>query len=312
MPKSTALLLLLAALYSGPAAAWGHFEHMVIAELTLQKLEPKLQRRLEQDAFALVQRQTPKRRLHLMRAFAGTSAFAHLSVFADTHKRTPLAQLYTQFGDRLPPALAEREAGQRDSSRWHYQSRAYVPHLDRPAPTAKPCAPPAQGELVWAVQQLRKAMEAPDSAAQQRLSLALLVHLVADAHQPLHAISRFDDRCRSDYGGNRFCVAYRPNSRSCATNLHAFWDKALGFFRRHGSVGEAAAFLRRVEVDAAQARTLEPQVWLDEGYRHARQVYALTAGAGADPHYTQQGQVIAYQRMALAAERLAQLLRQIY
>jgi hypothetical protein len=55
-------------------------------------------------------------------------------------------------------------------------------------------------------------------------NLRLLIHYVGDIHQPLHAISRFnEDFPIGDRGGNEFTLP----SKDQVTNLHSLWDSVL-------------------------------------------------------------------------------------
>lgn len=312
MQVFTRFVALFILLFGSKVFAWSEFEHMVIAELALQKLEPKLQRKLEQQAFSLVKQQDTERRLYLMRAFAGSSAFAQVSVFADTYRRTNLKDLYGQFGSGLPEIFVDMPA--EDTSAWHYKNQVYDPGvLAIPGQELRrQCDLSAPTDVAWAIDQLKQAFISAETEANQVLSMAMLMHFVADAHQPLHAISRVDEGCESDLGGNRFCVSYRSNSLSCETNLHAFWDSALGFFEAYESVADAVDFVSRVELDEVQARNLDPDEWLAEGFTLARFVYSVNEGSGGDPYYVEEGQIVAYERMALAAERLALILNELY
>jgi hypothetical protein len=140
----------------------------------------------------------------------------------------------------------------------------------------------------------------------------MITHFVVDAHQPLHAITQVDEDCETDRGGNDFCVEYRVNGLTCETNLHSYWDNALGFFDSYETVGAAIDFVDRVEVDPDQAEELDPDQWLQEGFTYARFVYSIKDGSGGDEFYTHDGQVISYERLALAASRLANILEDLY
>ena len=318
MPGFRSLLLVVSLAISTPAMAWNEFGHMLIAELALQKLSPKLQRKIESEAFSLVRRQDSDKRLYLMRAYPGSSAFAQIAVFADHHRDKSLAELYGKFGQKLPAVFADL-AGD-DTTRWHYKNQPYAPGIVQrlgiePSVgkgSAASCDLSEPVDVAWAIEQTRVALSQAETESDRVLSLALLIHFVGDAHQPLHAISRVDEDCESDRGGNRFCVAYGANSYSCVTSLHEYWDAGLGFFRSFDRVGDAAEFVARISLDEAQVKNLDADAWLAEGFRQARFVYSIQEGTGGDPHYVKEAQIIAYERIALAAARLAQILGQLY
>jgi S1/P1 Nuclease len=83
------------------------------------------------------------------------------------------------------------------------------------------------GNLLLSFQQnlelTRNAVAAPDRA----VALSWVLHLVGDAHQPLHSVSFFSDAFpNGDEGGN--LIKPFPNPRSNFLELHAYWDDLLG------------------------------------------------------------------------------------
>src|SRR5262249_49210481 len=71
----------------------------------------------------------------------------------------------------------------------------------------------------------RRVLASRDSDAKKSYDLAWILHLVGDIHQPLHACARVSaDLPNGDDGGNKA----RLHCTDCPSNLHAFWDDALG------------------------------------------------------------------------------------
>jgi len=288
---------------------------MLIAELALKELDPKLQRKIESLSFSLVKKQDSDKRLYLMRAYPDSSAFAQLSVFADDYRNQTIQELYSKFGNGVPDVFAG--VASENSSKWHYKNHPYASEsLRKPGQDSSEiknqCDLSEPVDVSWAIEKAQEAFKQAETEENQILALALLVHFVGDAHQPLHAISRVDEDCDSDRGGNRFCVVYRKNSYSCETNLHAFWDAGVGFFESFDRVSDAAEFVARVELDEKQADILDPDEWLIEGYRKARFIYSVKDGSGGDSYYTKEGQIVSYERIALAANRLAKIMNKLY
>ena len=110
--------------------------------------------------------------------------------------------------------------------------------------------------------------------------LVWLLHLVGDAHQPLHATSRLTRQFpQDDNGGNqeRLCRAF-----SCNMKLHAFWDALLGDKGCAEDAIVAAAALPAPNPDLAAVA--EPKTWFEEGTRLAQQVvYTRPIGDGIGP-----------------------------
>jgi hypothetical protein len=114
--------------------------------------------------------------------------------------------------DRQKDALAERIPGSRE---WHYDNRPICePQARRPDYCADGhCA------SVQIARYHRQLSDPGSSRDQRRFAVQVLVHLVGDIHQPLHA-SDDDDR-----GGNDVRVSFpQPHGRQRRTNLHAAWD----------------------------------------------------------------------------------------
>ncbi len=295
---------------SSAALAWGEFEHMVATDLALQKLTPAEKRRVESDAYALLRQQETDRRLYLRRNFEGASPLAQVSLFADTYRNLTVESLYQQFGSDVPDYF--EGALQQDTSTWHYKNQPYYTTLTTTLLDGAQCDLEQDRNISWALEGLVEAFRNAETDANRQLALAMITHFVVDAHQPLHAITQVDEDCETDRGGNGFCVEYRVNGLTCETNLHSYWDNALGFFDTYETVGEAIEFVERVNVDPEQASELDPEQWLQEGFTYARFVYSIKDGSGGDQFYTHDGQVISYERLALAAARLANILEDLY
>ena len=310
MPILRVLFLCLSLCSSSMAFAWGEFEHMVATDLALEKLSASEKSRVEQDAYAVLRQQEADRRLYLRRNFTGTSPLARVSLFADTYRNLTVEELYQQFGASVPELFDG--ARQADTSNWHYKNSPYYTTLTTTLLDGAQCHLEQDRNISWALENLIAAFHNAESDANRQLALAMIVHFVVDAHQPLHAITQVDEDCNTDRGGNSFCVEYRTNGLTCETNLHAYWDNALGFFESYETVGGAIDFVRRVEVDPEQADELDPEQWLLEGVSYARFIYSLKDGSGSDQFYDHDGQVISYERLALASDRLAKILADLY
>src|SRR5690606_35847382 len=106
----------------------------------------------------------------------------------------------------------------RRSARWHYVNIGesgcrYEPERDCPGGDCVVGAIAAQAGILG---------DRGRSDVERLRALKFVVHLVADAHQPMHA------GYASDRGGNRFQIQLRDGTRDgVGTNLHALWDSGL-------------------------------------------------------------------------------------
>lgn len=106
------------------------------------------------------------------------------------------------------------------------------------------------------------------AAPERALALSWLLHLVGDAHQPLHAVALFSERRfpTGDRGGNDIFVRGRGS-------LHRVWDGLLGEDVSLAAVDQRA---RALSLSAApRARELLPAsadfaAWIDESCALAR------------------------------------------
>lgn len=184
-PRVASFLLACAlACAAGGAAAWGGPAHRVVADIAEARLRPAA-------------------RAEALRLLAGEPA-AHLADVAD-------------WADLVRDAGALDAGGHPAAStrRWHFVNFAgacdYVPARDCPGGD---CVIAAINREFGILGDRRR------TEAERREALKYLVHLVGDAHQPLHASPVHDK------GGNEYQIAWHGKGR----DLHEVWD-ALVLFR---------------------------------------------------------------------------------
>lgn len=200
------VLALLAMLAMQPASAWNGTGHRLIAAIAWESLDPAVRRRVGD---LLSAHPALPRWQAAARSSAPRDLFIEAATWPDTTRRGPQA---------APADAAEAALGPR--RRWHY---ANIP-LDAPH------AGPRGGALHLALPALeRRLADRNRTAAERADDLVWLSHLVGDAHQPLHVVSRFADPQfrRHDAGGNRLAVRLPGQTRSTG-NLHAVWDNLPG------------------------------------------------------------------------------------
>jgi hypothetical protein len=153
----------------------------------------------------------------------------------------------------------------------------------------------------------RKVLASASPDELKSYDLSWLLHLVGDAHQPLHAATRVSSaRPEGDAGGN----LVKLDCTKC--ELHFFWDDLLGSASDLESVIKGAGKLARAK--AALAAKTDEREWIAESFREAQRiVYAPPVGPGDGPFtltegYKKKALKLARQRVALAGERLANLL----
>ncbi len=151
------------------------------------------------------------------------------------------------------------------------------------------------------------------SDRQRAYALPWLIHLVADVHQPLHTVSRYDANGRGDEGGNLLTIEHPFHARLSSMKLHAYWDDLPGppWLRGRYLEREASAIVTDYPPPPPTGGV---QSWIKESWKIAsnnaypqgdEDVPTLTA----DFHHN--AQAIARKRIAEAGYRLAALLRNL-
>lgn len=144
-------------------------------------------------------------------------------------------------------------------------------------------------------------------------NLRVLLHVVGDIHQPMHAVSQFSTAYpRGDKGGNLVRLAKNP----LASNLHAYWDKGGSFLM---AKNRSNRFLKRKALVIEKAwpcnpaqMEFNPKIWAEESHRIAVQkAYLLKQEQKPDANYQYLVKQLSEQQIALAGCRLAAILNKI-
>lgn len=146
-------------------------------------------------------------------------------------------------------------------------------------------------------------------------SLRILLHVIGDIHQPLHAANQFSQaHPNGDLGGNLF----KLGRNDIASNLHAYWDKGGGALlsaARYSptQVKSLAQSIQKKWPCRINEMELNPSIWAQESHQLAiHEAYKLTPLETPSKNYQKNVQTIALKRIALAGCRLAGVLNQLY
>jgi hypothetical protein len=304
------LALIVLASVSSPARAWWDAGHMQIAYLAYKRLDAPVRENV--DALLKLNNDYAK-------GTAGAPddktaklyAFVHAATWADDIK----TKEYGYKRDSVDSPTAGQNIGYADRNQhayWHYKDINFSPD-GTPLPASDPVDLVTQAKLMIA------ALPAPSGASDDVRSydLVWLLHLVGDAHQPLHAVGRFTKQIpNGDAGGNAELVIPATGETIA---LHAYWDREFGGY----SPPYIAVFdaderdgLGSVAVNDAAAKIDDPQKWIEESAELAkRYAYAPPVSLGRNPvlltrDYETNARNIARSQAALAAARLADLLNE--
>lgn len=289
MRPHISILLITASLVAlpAPALAFGDEGHEIVALIALHYLHPRARARvttmLAQDASGLT----------------ASTDLPQEATWADKYRdsdRDTTRVRYTQ------------------TSQWHFIDI----EIDAPDPDAAcfhhPVLPPgtaastgAAGDCIWdKINEFSVELANPATPPGEKLlALQFLLHLVGDAHQPLHAADRHDR------GGND--VRVRATG-SAPGNLHHYWDTV--FVTRLGRDPSAVAqrLVARISLSEQRAwRRGTPRSWLLETFEVGRRhTYGrLPAGDGVltlNSSYCDDAQNVIGLQLQRAGVRLARVL----
>ncbi len=188
---------------------------------------------------------------------------------------------------------------------WHYDARALVKGEVKPKPNDK-------HHVIWAIYQMQAVLQSSKASYREKaFALKCLTHLMADAHQPLHALNYYSvDFKDGDRGGNLYLV------QSPYRNLHALWDFAAGYLEKKSVKGKAMITMSK-EIKAAypqdafsaKAFSVPIESVTAESYNIAKNMaYQIKLHAKPTKTYLKRVKAISKKRLALAAWRLAYFL----
>jgi hypothetical protein len=162
----------------------------------------------------------------------------------------------------------------------------------------------SKGTIYTALLQMLATLQNPSaSAAEKTKALRFLIHLVGDAHQPMH-VSRAEDK-----GGNTIQVRFD----TAGTNLHALWDTRM---IAHEGLTEAQCV---AQYDAATPQEAEKWQkediiqWLWESYQLSTELYKQTKpGQTVSEGYYKKYIPVIHKRVNQAGIRLAGMLNALF
>lgn len=139
--------------------------------------------------------------------------------------------------------------------------------------------------------------------SQKNEALKYLIHLVGDAHQPMH-ISRNEDK-----GGNTIQVRFDNKG----TNLHSLWDSKLIDHEGLGEADMVKQYDKATPVQIKQWQSDSPIEWIWESYQISSKLYALVKpGMNIDEAYYEQYIQVTRKRIEQAGIRLAGELNRLF
>jgi hypothetical protein len=205
---------------------------------------------------------------------------------------------------------------------WHYVNLRPLFDGIPERPNVGPLPANVLDRLLWSINTLRTGTGSDKRDAEV---LGFLYHLAGDAHQPMHATTRFSAaHPEGDAGGNAFTV--RMPRDTGIRNLHMYWDAAAGLFgwqnpRRPLDEANRERIRRLADELMAkyppesmpESKDKDPYNWVIESNTLARNIAypGVREGEAPSPDYTREAQAVCGRRIALAGYRLAAVLNEI-
>lgn len=165
---------------------------------------------------------------------------------------------------------------------------------------------------VWGIEEAtRVILSAKACNFDKGISLRVLIHVIGDIHQPMHAVTRVSKKYpEGDRAGNLVKLGKNP----VAGNLHAYWDKGGGVLSAKATYSQAEISAMASGIEKHWPCRLsrikpEPGNWAKESHDLAvEKAYQLHNGEIPDEAYQRAVQKITEKRLALAGCRLSALL----
>jgi hypothetical protein len=291
-----------------PARAWWDAGHMQIAYVAYKKLDPPVKDKV--DVLLRLNPDYGKWTAGITEPkTAKLYAFVHAATWADDIK----TKEYNYTRDKVDSPTAGQNIGYADKNQhayWHYKDINWSPDG-----TALPPQDPV--DLVTQLTKMIAALPPTSGASDDVRSydLVWMLHLVGDAHQPLHASGRFTQQIPNGDGGGNAEQVIPATGEVMA--LHAYWDSRFGgYVSPFGAVFDADEKdgLADLKVNDAAAKILDAQKWIEESVELAKQyAYAAPVSLGKNPvmltrDYETNARNISRSQTALAAARLANII----
>jgi hypothetical protein len=176
-----------------------------------------------------------------------------------------------------------------------------------------PLPVPQEINAIWAIEKSMRILSNKYATDFDKgVALRIILHVVGDLHQPLHAATKVSATHPHGDQGGQLVPIYKS---AIANNLHAYWDSGGGLLtsKEHQHDQEVLAHLVLVWPCQTNMVDIHPENWAKESHDLAVNVAykKLPKNHIPDPAYQRWAQNISEQQLASAGCRLATLLNQM-
>ena len=160
------------------------------------------------------------------------------------------------------------------------------------------------GDIITAIEECKKVIQDETKSREDRVfHLKMLIHLIGDLHQPMHA-SRAEDK-----GGNDIQVQWFGEG----SNLHRVWDKNMivSYGMTYTELASELNQVSRKERKKIQEGTIYD--WVDESHEICAMLYdSAEMGEKLGYRYTYDYNDILFQQLQRGGLRLAKVLNDLF
>lgn len=166
---------------------------------------------------------------------------------------------------------------------------------------------------IWGINNAISVLSSKKSnTGDKRLALLMIIHLVGDIHQPLHAVTKVSNQLpQGDLGGNLFLLG----ENDVGGNLHKYWDNGAGFFTGYNHIGQVKYKARLLEQkwSCSEFKNQDkPEQWAKDSHQLAvSQVYQINPKEIPSKEYQLNAQKTIQKQTVIAGCRLAMLLNKL-
>ncbi len=284
------IIFLLFVLFSMRAFSWWDSPHMVITKIAEEKISPSTKEKIE-DILDAMREYYPQ-----------YNDTVSISIWADDVAKTGFFNGFQWHGSNKiydPDNILSKEKKELIS----YYTKHY--------------------KLLNGMERCISTLKNEKSTKMEKaIMLSYLLHLVGDAHTPLHCIDYYSKEFpNGDYGATKFVI------RSNYNTIHRLWDSCLGYVTDEIKLPlnkEDLEFLEKFSNDVKETfnneillqdiNDINPKTWVNESYQIAvENAYeGMSYNCTPSDEYIKKNRKIALQRLYVAGHRLALLLEDIF
>lgn len=302
--KRPFVLALISMSVSSGVLAWNALGHELVAQIAYDNLTPSAKRLFKQDNLAVNQSHIDK-----------TKSWQKAAVWLDEVQY----KKFSRVNDRpsvnwQTKAVSSFERFLQPSGESHLIAFRNLHYVDFPyGQSLNQTIPMNPLNALWGIQRAQEILRSKFSSPLDRgISYRILMHLIGDLHQPLHAITHITpENPQGDKGGN---LVKLPNNK-LADNLHSYWDKGGGWLypghrlSRGAIIKRARRLEKKYPCDLKNTK-ISPKDWALESFLIAKkEVYgSLPQNFLPTIEYQQRAKMISEERIALAGCRLAAIM----